>query len=77
MNACIVPLPDVKDISEISGGALEKWPKRLSAAPPRIRNAIDGGTIISTYNEDNQTWKRRVSHYEVNPNPLLVENIEM
>ncbi|XP_019441596.1 PREDICTED: probable methyltransferase PMT19 [Lupinus angustifolius] len=65
MKACIVPLPQVKDMYEISGGALEKWPKRLSSVPPRVRNAIDGRITLRTFNEDNHIWKRRVSHYEV------------
>ncbi|KAJ1385848.1 S-adenosyl-L-methionine-dependent methyltransferase [Sesbania bispinosa] len=72
MKACIVPLPDVKGINEMSGGALEKWPKRLFAAPPRISNAIiDGGITIRAFNEDNEGWKRRVSHYEVILNKSL------
>lgn len=33
MTACIFPLPEVKDINEVSGGALEKWPTRLNTAP--------------------------------------------
>ncbi|TKY50548.1 methyltransferase PMT19 [Spatholobus suberectus] len=65
MKACIVPLANVKDINEMSGGALQKWPKRLTAAPPRVRNAMDGGITTRTFNEDNRMWKKRVSHYEV------------
>ncbi|XP_027364846.1 probable methyltransferase PMT19 [Abrus precatorius] len=65
MKACIVPLPFVKDINEMAGGALEKWPKRVAAAPPRIRNEGNGGITIQAFNEDNQMWKKRVSHYEV------------
>ncbi|XP_045796408.1 probable methyltransferase PMT19 isoform X1 [Trifolium pratense] len=61
MTACIFPLPEVKDIDEISGGILKRWPMRLNASPPRLRNEND----ISSYNEDSRTWKMRVSYYEV------------
>ncbi|KAK7304289.1 hypothetical protein VNO77_45157 [Canavalia gladiata] len=63
MTACIFPLPDVNDVHETSGGVLEKWPARLNAAPPRVRNNDD--FTLKTYIEDNQTWKRRVSNYGV------------
>ncbi|KAF7837143.1 putative methyltransferase PMT19 [Senna tora] len=61
MSACIFPLPEVKDINEVSGGGLEKWPKRLNTAPPRIRN---GMMTVRMFNEDNEKWKRRVWYYE-------------
>ncbi|GFY92916.1 S-adenosyl-L-methionine-dependent methyltransferases superfamily protein [Actinidia rufa] len=63
MDACITPLPEVADIRDVSGGALEKWPKRLNAAPPRIRGGAIVGTTVKTFNEDNQLWKRRVLFY--------------
>ncbi|KAK7272842.1 hypothetical protein RIF29_13882 [Crotalaria pallida] len=66
MTACIFPLPEVKDIHEVSGGALQKWPMRLNTAPPRIRNENnDNGFTLKTYNEDSKTWERRVSYYAV------------
>ncbi|KAL2959678.1 hypothetical protein AAZX31_18G280700 [Glycine max] len=65
MTACIFPLPDVKDVHEVSGGVLEKWPMRLETVPPRVRNENDDGFTLKTYIEDNQTWKRRVSNYGV------------
>lgn len=67
MTACILPLPEVKDISQVSGGALQKWPKRLITAPPRIRNANNNGdaeATVRSFNEDNQKWRIRVSYYE-------------
>lgn len=63
MTACLFPLPEVKDIHEISGGGVEKWPMRLNTAPPRIRNENNDGFTLKIYEEDNQTWKRRVSYY--------------
>ena len=65
MTACIFTLPEVKDIHEISAGALEKWPMRLNSAPPRVRNKNDDGFTLKTYTEDNRKWKRRVSYYGV------------
>lgn len=66
MTACIFPLPEVKDIHEISGGVLEKWPMRLNTSPPRVlRNKNDEGFTLKNYNEDSLAWKRRVSYYGV------------
>ena len=65
MTACILPLPKVKDIDEVSGCAVEKWPIRLNTTPPRIRNDNIDGISVTTFNEDNQTWKRRVSYYGI------------
>ena len=65
MDPCIFPLPEVKDVHDISGGALEKWPKRLNAAPPRITSKIINGITVRTLNEDVQLWRRRVSHYGI------------
>lgn len=64
MIACIFPLPDVKDIHEVSGGALEKWPERLNAVPPRISNENSDEIEVRIFYEDNQAWKTRVSYYE-------------
>ncbi|KAL6970803.1 hypothetical protein U1Q18_030490 [Sarracenia purpurea var. burkii] len=63
MDACITPLPKVADLRDISGGALEKWPKRLHTAPPRIRSGAIAGTTVSTFIDDSKLWKRRVLHY--------------
>ncbi|XAR71131.1 hypothetical protein NMG60_11028255 [Bertholletia excelsa] len=63
MEPCITPLPKVADIHDISGGDLEKWPKRLNVAPPRITRGEISGVTIKTFNEDNQLWKRRVLYY--------------
>lgn len=65
MDPCISPLPQVKDVHDISGGALEKWPKRLNSAPPRITSETMDGITVRTFNEDNQLWRRRVSYYGI------------
>lgn len=63
MDPCITPLPKVTDIRSISGGALERWPKMLNTAPPRIRNGVTRGATVNTFNKDNQIWIKRVSYY--------------
>lgn len=65
MTACIFPLPEVKDIDEIAGGVLEKWPIRLNDSPPRLRKENHDVFSLKTYSEDNMIWKKRVSYYEV------------
>ncbi|GAU16542.1 hypothetical protein TSUD_167730, partial [Trifolium subterraneum] len=66
MTACIFPLPEVKNVDEISGGILKRWPMRLNASPPRLKNEndIDGSKLQKIYNDDSRTWKKRVSYYE-------------
>ncbi|KAI3955556.1 hypothetical protein MKW92_015235 [Papaver armeniacum] len=63
MEPCITPLPKVKDIKTISGGALEKWSERLNAEPPRIGNGVGKSITVGNFNEDNKNWKGRVSQY--------------
>ncbi|KAL9436676.1 hypothetical protein AB3S75_022679 [Citrus x aurantiifolia] len=65
MEPCITPLPMVNEIKDVAGGALEKWPKRLNTAPPRIRSGFIEGITVKSFNEDNQLWKKRVSHYRI------------
>lgn len=63
MDTCITPIPNVTDIHAISGGALEKWPKRLMTTPPRILSDRMKGITTKTFNEDIRQWRKRVSHY--------------
>lgn len=65
MDPCITPLPNVTDIHAISGGALQKWPKRLMSTPPRITSDLIKGITVKTFHEDTQLWRKRVSHYHV------------
>lgn len=50
-------------IDEIAGGTLAKWPKRLTAVPPRISSGTISGVTSQTFNHDNQIWNQRISHY--------------
>ena len=43
METCITPFPEVNDINAVAGGALEKWPKRVTAVPPQIRIGASRG----------------------------------
>uniref|UniRef100_A0A7C9D7B0 Methyltransferase n=1 Tax=Opuntia streptacantha TaxID=393608 RepID=A0A7C9D7B0_OPUST len=63
LQPCITPLPNVKKVRHTSGGLLEKWPKRLNVAPPRIASSRSAASALRTFDEDNQLWKRRVQHY--------------
>lgn len=63
METCITPLPDVESTEEISGGALEKWPKRLKVAPPRVTRGTVNGLTVNNFNHDNSMWEKRVSNY--------------
>ncbi|KAK9288645.1 hypothetical protein L1049_017105 [Liquidambar formosana] len=65
MDPCITPLPEVTDIHDIAGGALEKWPKRLTAVPPRIKSGKIGGTNIKSFNEDTRGFAAALSNYPV------------
>lgn len=62
-EACITPLPQVKDIRDIAGGALEKWPQRLTSVPPRISSGSIPGITAENFTQDTELWKARVSYY--------------
>ncbi|CAN4075845.1 unnamed protein product [Withania somnifera] len=64
MEACITPLPEVINSDEVAGGALEKWPERAFAVPPRISSGSIPSITIEKFKEDNQVWKERVSYYK-------------
>ncbi|VFQ75724.1 unnamed protein product [Cuscuta campestris] len=64
MEACLSPLPEVSGIREIAGGALVKWPERLTATPPRIRSGSVGGVSAEAFRDDTTLWEKRVSHYK-------------
>ncbi|KAJ0977021.1 hypothetical protein J5N97_012495 [Dioscorea zingiberensis] len=63
LERCITPLPKVETIDEIAGGTLAKWPRRLTTTPPRITSGTISGATPKTFNQDNQIWNKRVSHY--------------
>ncbi|KAG9142850.1 hypothetical protein Leryth_005596 [Lithospermum erythrorhizon] len=64
MEACVTRLPDVSSSDEVAGGALEKWPDRAFAVPPRISSGSIKGVTAEMFQEDNDSWKDRVSHYK-------------
>lgn len=63
ISTCITHLPRVELVSDIAGGAVERWPQRLAAVPPRIAKGEIKGTSIQAYKHDNSIWKRRVGLY--------------
>ncbi|KAK9274844.1 hypothetical protein L1049_022098 [Liquidambar formosana] len=64
METCITPLPEVSSSDEVAGGALEKWPERAFAIPPRISSSSIPGITDEKFQEDNELWKDRVTHYK-------------
>ncbi|KAK9145953.1 hypothetical protein Sjap_005856 [Stephania japonica] len=64
METCITPLPEVSSSNEVAGGALEKWPERALAVPPRISSGSVPGVSAEKFEEDNKLWKDRVTHYK-------------
>ncbi|KAF5734928.1 putative ATP binding protein [Tripterygium wilfordii] len=70
METCITPLPEVSSEEEVAGGSVEKWPERAFAVPPRISSGSIPGITDEKFQEDNQVWKERVSHYKRIISPL-------
>lgn len=63
MELCITPLPMVDNAEEVAGGALENWPERAFAVPPRIISGTIPGITPEKFEADNAEWKRRISYY--------------
>ncbi|GLJ07296.1 hypothetical protein SUGI_0063800 [Cryptomeria japonica] len=63
METCITPLPTVKNIEETAGLAVEKWPKRLTAVPPRVKRSTITGVTTQTFNQDTRLWTKRLIYY--------------
>ena len=49
-------MPKVSDANDVSGGILEKFPKRLNVVPPRVLSGSLSGVTAETYNADTQLW---------------------
>lgn len=64
MDRCITHLPETSSESEVAGGAVENWPVRAFAVPPRIKRGSIPGITAEKFNEDNNIWKERVTHYK-------------
>lgn len=63
MEACITPLPEVRDEDDVSGGGLQRWPQRALAVPPRISRGTIPGLTAAKFEQDNELWKERMEHY--------------
>ncbi|KAI3727834.1 hypothetical protein L6452_16454 [Arctium lappa] len=64
LESCITPMPEISSSDEVSGGALEKWPERAYAVPPRIISNSVTDITPEKFQEDTELWKERVTHYE-------------
>ncbi|KAL8498857.1 hypothetical protein ACS0TY_021987 [Phlomoides rotata] len=64
LEACITPLPEVNDGSEVAGGALGKWPERALTVPPRIQSGSVPNITPKIFQEDNKLWKDRLTYYK-------------
>lgn len=65
MDTCLTPLPNVSNITEISGGGpLSKWPDRLTSIPPRIISRSVGEITVQIFKTDTDLWKKRLSRYK-------------
>lgn len=64
LEACVTPLPEVSNADDVAGGAVEKWPGRAFAVPPRISSNSIPGISVEKYREDNEIWKERISYYK-------------
>uniref|UniRef100_J3LFT6 Methyltransferase n=1 Tax=Oryza brachyantha TaxID=4533 RepID=J3LFT6_ORYBR len=64
MEACVTPLPEVSGAGEVAGGALKKWPQRLTAVPPRISRGTVKGVTAKAFAQDTELWRKRVRHYK-------------
>ncbi|KAK1326871.1 putative methyltransferase PMT15 [Acorus calamus] len=64
MEICITPLPEAKDIKEVAGGELKRWPERLTVVPPRINSGSIRGVSPDMFTQDTDLWKRRLGYYK-------------
>ncbi|RZC01919.1 putative methyltransferase PMT15 isoform B [Glycine soja] len=65
LDTCLTPLPEVKNIKEVSGGGgLANWPNRLTSIPPRIRSESLEGITAEMFTENTKLWKKRLAYYK-------------
>lgn len=64
LEACLTPLPQVKNTNETAGGELAKWPERVMAVPPRVYGGSLEGITPEVFKEDTEKWKKRLSYYK-------------
>ncbi|XP_051121829.1 probable methyltransferase PMT16 [Andrographis paniculata] len=70
LETCLTPLPEVLTRDDVAGGALAKWPARLTATPPRIARGTIDGVTPETFEQDTRKWKRRAAYYKTVNNQL-------
>ncbi|KAF7813254.1 putative methyltransferase PMT16 [Senna tora] len=70
MQTCLSPLPEVSEREETAGRALEIWPDRVKAVPPRIYMGTIKGVTPETYKKDSELWRKRLSYYKQVNNQL-------
>ncbi|KAG6518894.1 probable methyltransferase PMT15 [Zingiber officinale] len=70
METCLTPLPEVSNTREIAGGALQNWPQRLMAVPPRIASGSLDGVTAEMFLQDTELWKKRLGYYKAVINQL-------
>ncbi|XP_015955268.3 probable methyltransferase PMT17 [Arachis duranensis] len=63
LEKCITPLPEVTRSDKVSGGELEKWPKRAFTLPPRISSGSIPGINAEKFRSDNEMWRDRIARY--------------
>jgi len=56
-------IPRAEPFNGCAGGAMEKWPKRLGAVPPRIASGEMKWLSIQRYEHDTLIWVKRVNFY--------------
>lgn len=59
LKKCVIKTSSVK--GDISVGAIDKWPKRLTKAPTRVTQIKNG---LDVFEADARRWARRVSYYK-------------
>lgn len=64
LEACVTPLPEVNNADDVAGGAVEKWPQRAFAIPPRVSSNSIPGIGVEKFREDNEIWKERIAYYK-------------
>ncbi|KAG7017073.1 putative methyltransferase PMT18, partial [Cucurbita argyrosperma subsp. argyrosperma] len=63
LETCITPLPEVSGDNEVAGGAVENWPNRAFAVPPRISRGTIPNVNKEKFEEDNKLWNERITYY--------------
>lgn len=64
LESCVTQLPEANSPDEFAGGALEDWPDRAFAVPPRIIRGTIPDTNAEKFREDNEVWKERIAYYK-------------